>query len=160
MTLREWRESKGMSLRELAETFGMSVHTLSAYERGLRKPRSETAQKIERLTSGAVAASELLGLTPSRGVTEDTVPITGALEADPHPYRGDKGSLVLNLPLGLLEAAEEYGLDAAALVLEGGREKLEAEVRHEFRSRNAAALEWTRKYVEEHGTLSQQFGMI
>ena len=160
MTLREWRESKGMSLRELAETFGMSVHTLSAYERGVRRPRSETAQKIERLTSGAVAASELLGLKPSQGLAEDAAPITGELERDPRPYRGNKGSLVLNLPLGLLEAAEEYGLDAAALVLEGGREKLEAEVRREFRTRNAEAIEWTRKYIEEHGTLGQRFGIF
>ena len=158
MKIAEWRKRNNLTQARFAELVGLAAPTVSQLESRSRRPSAEVARRIEFITKGEVSAAELLGVTRPVGIQEESVAIEG--EVDPHPYRGDKGSLVLNLPLGLLEAAEEYGLDAAALVLEGGREKLEAEVRREFRTRNAEAIEWTRKYIEEHGTLSQQFGMI
>lgn len=151
MNLKQWRKENGVTLRDFAERSGISPHTLSSYERGMRTPRKAMAQKIEQATAGHVKAAELLGVLAS-GMREEPAQMGGA--------SAESGQLTLALPRRLLEAAKEYGLDAEALVLEGGQDRLEAEVRCKFREQNAEAIEWSRKHVAEHGTFGQRFGVF
>lgn len=64
MTLSEFfrREGPGAKSRLHRES-GIAYSTLHWIERGVTRPRADTAQKIERATDGAVTAVELLGLT-------------------------------------------------------------------------------------------------
>jgi transcriptional regulator with XRE-family HTH domain len=83
MDLRSWRKSKNLSVDELAQRIGIAGSTLTSYENGIRRPKAETAQKIEAVTKGAVSAASLLGLTShttrsAQGVREDADPFVGA----------------------------------------------------------------------------------
>tara|TARA_B100000678_G_scaffold254527_5_gene231776 strand:+ start:25232 stop:25717 length:486 start_codon:yes stop_codon:yes gene_type:complete len=159
MLLRNWRIRSKMTGDQLGQLCGVGGHAIRAYERGERKPRPDVAKQIEEITNGAVTAAQLLGLSSEQGMREDAGAISGELAA--HSENNSAGScLKVSLPSGLLEAAREYGLDAEALVLEGGRDKLEAEVRREFSERNAEAIEWSRKHIAEHGTFGQRFGVF
>ena len=151
MDLKTWRQAHGFSVDQAASRFGIATPTLYNYENGSRRPRAAVAKRIEDATGGEVTAAELLGFSAS-GMREEPAQMEGA--------SGQSVQLTLALPRRLLEAVKEYGLDAEALVLEGGQDRLEAEVRREFRERNAEAIEWSRQYVETHGTFGQRFGIF
>lgn len=151
MDLKTWRQAHGLSVDRAASRFGIATPTLYNYENGSRRPRAAVAQRIEDATGGHVTAAELLGFSAS-GMREEPAQMGGA--------SAESGQLTLALPRRLLEAAKEYGLDAEGLVLEGGQDRLEAEVRCKFREQNAEAIEWSRKHVAEHGTFGQRFGVF
>lgn len=69
-------------------------------------------------------------------------------------------SVSVPVPMQMLNDAQRYKLDAAAIVAKGGVEALRRALKQAFIEHNQAAIEWTRDYVREHGTLSQQLGMI
>ena len=139
-----------MSQREFAGLADLTGAEVSRFERGDRLPTAAVAKRIEAATNGEVSATELLGIdSPGRhGVREDAA----AFEKET--------AVAVPVPDGLLRAAREQNLDIPALLAKGGIPALEAESRRVFRERNADLIAWNRKHVEEHGTLSQRFGMI
>lgn len=159
MNIADWRKQNGMTQARLAELAGLAAPTISQIENGVRRPSPEVARNIERATNGAVSAAGLLGLSKPSGVREET---SEFIDEGSHSIqqRERVGVLEVKVPVGMLELATEYCLEPEVLVLAGGLARLEAEIRRVFRERNAGAIEWTRRYVEENGTLSQQFGMI
>lgn len=54
MTLRQWREKKGLSLRDAADALGWSHAYVHELEGGRTSPRLSTVDRVERLTEGAV----------------------------------------------------------------------------------------------------------
>lgn len=54
MTLREWRESKGWTLRKAGSEMGWSHAYQHQLEAGRRSPTLRTVDAIERKTGGAV----------------------------------------------------------------------------------------------------------
>jgi transcriptional regulator with XRE-family HTH domain len=59
MTLREYREAKGLTLAEMAAQVGCSASTLSLIERGMRKPKFALTRMIVEITRGRVKARDL-----------------------------------------------------------------------------------------------------
>lgn len=56
--LRQWRESRGLSLRELAARCGVGASAISEMERGQRRPHPRTIRKLAAALD--VAIPELL----------------------------------------------------------------------------------------------------
>lgn len=54
MTLKEWRESKGLSLRAAGQRLGWSHVYVHQLETGQMSPTIRKCDEIERLTRGAV----------------------------------------------------------------------------------------------------------
>tara|TARA_B100001179_G_scaffold89918_1_gene63756 strand:- start:992 stop:1462 length:471 start_codon:yes stop_codon:yes gene_type:complete len=149
--LRRAIELSGISIAQLARDSDVLPTTLYSFMSGqTRSLRVDTAEKV----IAGLAARDAMS-----GVREESTEISGQVTTQ-HICQTSKESLQVSLPSGLLEAAREYELDAEALVLEGGRDKLEAEVRREFSERNAEAIEWSRKHIAEHGTFGQRFGVF
>lgn len=59
MTLREYREARGLTLTEMAAMVGCSISGLSMIERGLRRPTYDLTQKIVSATGHKVRARDL-----------------------------------------------------------------------------------------------------
>lgn len=64
------------------------------------------------------------------------------------------------VPTDLAEMARKYGLDVEALVAEGGVPRLREVFKAAYIERHKEAIEWAAEYVREHGTPSEQLGMI
>lgn len=54
MTLKEWREKEGLTLRAAGERLGWSHVYVYQLELGRSSPQMRTIDRIERLTGGAV----------------------------------------------------------------------------------------------------------
>lgn len=54
MTLREWRESQGLSLRAAAPLFEVSAARLWYLEQKRANPTGKTMDRIEKITGGEV----------------------------------------------------------------------------------------------------------
>jgi len=151
MKLRDWRHSRGISVKTLANQLGVSDVTLRAYETGARRPRPEAAKRIEDATNGEVTAAELLGLnadTPAaRAVRETGAPFEAA------PVR-------VSVPADLADMARKYGLDVEGLIAEGGVPRLREVFKAAYIERHREAIDEINASVREHGTLSQRFGTI
>lgn len=104
MKLRDWREKEELTSAEFAALAGVSESAIRHYETGVRRPRTDTAKKIEMLTRGEVSALELLGLEGKnkrvRGVSEHGSKLLQA------PTKSDAA---------LLEEARSMGIDPDAV---------------------------------------------
>lgn len=60
MTLREWREKRGLSQSELAKLTDLAPSSISYYEDGKRKPDCEAMVKIRRATKNQVNPEDFL----------------------------------------------------------------------------------------------------
>lgn len=128
---------------------GISEVTICAYERGTRRPRPEVAKRIEAATNGAVTAAELLGLPTTKGLREE-----------PTPFEAEPATITISAPGAMVQEAERLGLDATALLTEGGVSGLRAAIKSAFVEKNQAGIDWSRDYVRTHGTIAEQFGMM
>lgn len=153
MHIRDWRLDKGLSAAQMADLCGVAGPTIRSYENGSRRPRPEIAARIEAATRGEVTASELLGLktsTRSRGVRED---------ARSFEYPSST-NVSVGVSSELAELVERYGLDAPALIAEGGLPRLEEATKQAWADANEDALKATAKYIETHGTPAEQLGLV
>lgn len=150
MKLADWRKSQNLTQARLAKMVGLAAPTISQIENGVRRPGPDVARRIEAASNGMVSAAGLLGLRPERGLREEPV------EFDGKPL----AQLQISLPRGLFDQANAYNLDIAALILEGGKARLEEEVRRVFRERNAKALDWSRRQIAEFGTFAERHGVF
>jgi transcriptional regulator with XRE-family HTH domain len=60
MTLREWREKKGLTMVELARMLGVDKSAVSRWESGERFPSRRFLKKIAEVTGGEVTANDFL----------------------------------------------------------------------------------------------------
>lgn len=58
MQLRDWRNSKGLTLLELAEQIDSVVSTVVRYEKGTRLPERDAMKKIYIVTDGQVCPND------------------------------------------------------------------------------------------------------
>jgi len=54
-SLKNWRESKGLTQKNVADGLGVHVQYVSAIERGARRPGMRVAMAIRDYTDGAVS---------------------------------------------------------------------------------------------------------
>ena len=94
------------------------------------------------------AVEAALGKAP-KGVHEDAA-----------PFETDPTEVTISAPSTLLQEAERLGLDATALLTEGGVSGLRAAIKSAFVEKNQAGIAWSRAYVQKHGTIAQQFGLM
>lgn len=166
MKLKAWRTANKISRAQLAQLAGVSYHTLASYESGRRRPSPPTAQRIEQITSGAVQATDLLGLTGIRDVAESAAeftpeePLSPQTVADIRAEHMDPQLVTVGVPRDLLELSRKYGLDVEALIAEGGLPRLREVFKEAYMEHNREGIEWTNEYVRKYGTLSEQLGMI
>lgn len=148
MQIRDWRIRNNLTLQAFALKVGVSASQIARIETSKSRTTPGTARRIEAATKGDVTAAELLGIAPAKGrVREERAPFGAASISVPVPPR-------------LLELATEQGLDIAGLLAKGGIGALRAAARQRFHEENKDGFAWTNDYVREHGTLSEQFGMI
>ena len=151
MVLRTWRQSQSLTLEEVARQVGSSKGYISQIESGVRRPGADLAKRIESMTNGEVTAAELLGLKAD-------IPATRAVRETGTHF--DSAPVKVAVPTDLAEMAREYGLDVEALIAEGGVPRLREAFKAAYIERHKEAIEWASKYVREHGTPSEQLGMI
>jgi transcriptional regulator with XRE-family HTH domain len=60
MTLKEWRESEGLTQAALASELGIHTQYLSDIERGVRTPGGGLANRIRRRSQDVVTLDDLL----------------------------------------------------------------------------------------------------
>lgn len=154
MILSEWRKQHHVTQKALAEACETSASYISQIETGVRRPGPELAKRIESFTFGEVLAATLMGVDSK---AEPTKPGFSEGRAD---IIDDQAWVDLSIPAQVLETAGRYNVDVSAALLAGGLPELKKRNREAFMAANAEAVEWLENYVEEHGTLSQQFGMI
>lgn len=150
MNLRAWRNREGISAAEFGRQIGVAGTTVCHYERRTRTPSRTIAQQIEAATNGEVTAAELLGLKvpeSSKSVRETSTPFESA------PVK-------IAVPNDLADMARKYGLDVEALIAEGGVPRLREAFKAAYIERHKDAIDATNAYVNEHGTPSEQMGMI
>jgi transcriptional regulator with XRE-family HTH domain len=149
MQLMVWRKQRGWSLAVCAEHFQLSHTQVMRIERGLSKPSTDAAKRIEAATNGEVTAAELLGLEskPQRSVREDQARFERATVAvEVHPF--------------LLEDAKTYGIDAAAVIARGGVDALRDALKAAWTEANHEALKANEDYIREHGSFTERAGVF
>lgn len=151
MNIREWRVFRGSTQQRCAEALGVSQATLSKIECGSAVPSPQTAKRIEAATNGEVTAAELLGLNTDE-------PRTRAVRETGAPF--ESAPVRVSVPADLADIARKYGLDVEALIAEGGVPRLREAFKAAYIVRHKEAIEWANAYVREHGTPSEQLGMI
>lgn len=60
MKLKEYRKKNGLKQEQLAKKLGVVFSTVCRYEMGTRFPDRDMLKKIDRVTKGAVKASDFL----------------------------------------------------------------------------------------------------
>lgn len=64
VSLKNWRESKGITQKVVAAGIGVHVQYVSAIERGVRRPGMRVALAIRDFTSGEVSLEALVTSSP------------------------------------------------------------------------------------------------
>lgn len=149
-----------MALGDFARRCEIAESTLSAYERGDRKPRSAVAKRIETATNGEVTASSLLGLyeaqkPKSRGVREDSAPFD---HADKPGRKVLTVTVEVTLTAGQLEDYRKLLPDLEAIAAEGARAAMREAYLKAWSEANREAIDAHAKWIEKHGTFHDQFG--
>jgi transcriptional regulator with XRE-family HTH domain len=152
MDLRDWRRAQRLSAEDLGARVGVAASTLVSYENGTRRPRADVAQRIEAVTGGAVSAASLLGLSEPRrgGLREDAESYVAAEEVTIH----------FTLSADQARLFESVGADVKAVVRAGAEKALKEAEAKAWAEANREAIEAANVWIEKHGTLAQQLGLI
>ncbi len=154
MEIRDWRNKHVVPAEDLAERCGIAGSTLYRYENGIRRPRPEMALRIEAATRGALTAASLLGLAEFKprkhGVREDAASFGGhflpTLEV---PFPPEREKLL-----------RDGGIDATAIARAGAGKALKEAEAKAWAEANREAIEASNAWIEKHGTLAEQFGLV
>lgn len=153
MSLRDWRARNNVTLAELSEAVGVSLGHLSHLELGKKNWSVELAKRIETFTRGQVAASSLLGLASSRkrrDVSEDDV----AFEA--------QSRLTIDVLVSTDQAQlfRKHSIDIETVARAGAEKAIREAQATAWAEANREAIEDSRRWIEKHGTLAEQLGLI
>lgn len=128
--------------------------SVSRIEKGTQQPSPEVAQRIDDFTDGEVTAASLLGLSETaprkRGVREDAASFDGA------------SHLTVNVPLppDRAKALRDIGADIKAIARAGAEKALKEAEAKAWADANREAIEAANAWIEKHGTLAEQLGLI
>jgi post-segregation antitoxin (ccd killing protein)/DNA-binding transcriptional regulator YdaS (Cro superfamily) len=152
--IRDWRNQHDVSAEDLAERCGIAASDLYCYENSIRRPRPEVASRIEAATRGEVTAASLLGLA--------------VFEPHKHGVREDAASFGAHSPL-IVEVPfpperekllRDGGIDAAAIARAGAEKALKEAEAKAWAKGNREAIEASTAWIEKHGTLADQLGLV
>lgn len=154
MTLAEWRVARKLTLRQLGEKVGVSAMSMSRIEKGAQRPSPQLANQIEALTKGQVSAASLVGLTSStgrrRGVGEDA----------PDFKAGGYVTISIAVSAETADILKKARVDIEKTARKGAEQAIKDAQAQAWRAANAGAIEASKHWVEKHGTLAQQLGLI
>jgi antitoxin CcdA len=153
MNLREWRLKHEVTLADLSRALGVSIGQLSHLELGKRKWSVDLAKKTEAYTKGVVTAASLLGVRTGRrvrGVREDSAPF------------GETEFMALEIPIELetLQRLRAQGVDVEAVARAGAEKAIKEADARAWADANRDAIEASNRWIEKHGTLAEQLGLI
>jgi len=154
MSLRDWRKKNGVALADISEAEGVSIGHLSHLERGEKIWSVDLAKRIEAFTRGEVTAASLLGLadpkTRKRSLREDAASFDGA----------PRLTIEVPLPAERAKALRDSGADINAIARAGAEKALKEAEAKAWAEANREAIEASNAWIEKHGTLAQQLGLI
>jgi antitoxin CcdA len=154
MNIAEWRKSLGVTQDQLAEAVGTSRPHLSKVERGATEPSPDLARRIEAYTRGKVTAASLLGLAEvkrgRRGVREDAEPFAGA----------EQLTIELSVSAEQSRLLQKHGVNIEAIARTGAEKALKEAEARAWADANREAIEASNRWIEKHGTLAEQLGLI
>lgn len=152
MKLRDWRKAKQLSAEDLGARVGVAASTLVSYENGTRRPRADVAQRIEAATGGAVSAVSLLGLSEprKRDFREDAESFVA----------GEEVTIHFTLSANQARLLEGAGADVKAVARAGAEKAVKEAEAKAWADANREAIEAANVWIEKHGTLAQQLGLI
>ena len=154
MDLRTWRTSANLTLQSVGEAVGCTKTALSDIERGVRRPSTDLAKRIEAFTRGKVTAASLLGLNEAkrtrRGVREDAEPFAGA----------EQLTIELSVSAEQSRLLQKHGVNIEAIARTGAEKALKEAEARAWADANREAIEASNRWIEKHGTLAEQLGLI
>jgi post-segregation antitoxin (ccd killing protein) len=154
MTLRDWRKRNRVTLQRLAAAVDVSRAHLSSFETGVKRLSPDLAKRIEAFTDGEVTAASLLGVSGS-------LKRSLSVREDAALYQPDE-KIMVELPLSSTQQAELKGLgvDIASVAQRGALQALKEARARAWREANQEAIEASNRWIEKHGTLAEQLGLI
>lgn len=127
--------------------------SISRIEKGAQRPSAELAERIAAWTKGQVSAASLVGLGESgdhRSVREEGV----AFETKP--------VLSIEIPIAADQARvlRTAGVDVEAVARAGAEKALKEAEAKAWAEANREAIDAYNVWIDKHGTLAEQLGMI
>jgi len=154
LKLRDWRKKHGLTQQQVAESLGVTNSAITKYEKGSQRPRPELAERIESLTCGEVTAASLLGLarprTAERGLREDTAAFITSEEI----------TISFAIPADRAGMLQRAGVDSEAIARAGAEKALKEAEAQAWAAENREAIAAANAWIEKHGTLAEQLGLI
>lgn len=146
--LRSEIKRSGLPLAEVARRAGVRLTTLHSFvSKDGAEMRASTFEKVK------AALEELNATAPdkrTRGVREDAA----AFDA------GEHMRVEIAVTQGLLKTLRDRGIDAAAVARAGAEKALKEAEAKAWAEANRAAIDAYNVWIDKHGTLAEQFGMI
>lgn len=154
MKLRDWRKKHGLTQQALAEALGLTNSAITKYEKGAQRPRLELAKRIEDLTRGEVTAASLLGLSEPRARKRD-------VREDAEPFvSGEQVTISVAVSADQARTLQKAGADVEALARSGAERAIKEAEAKAWAAANREAIEASNAWIEKHGTLAEQLGLI
>jgi transcriptional regulator with XRE-family HTH domain len=154
MNISDWRKRHGVTQDQMADAIETSRPHLSKVERGAAEPSPDLARRIEAFTRGEVTAASLLGLTEpkthKRGLREDAAGFDGS----------SRLTIEVPLPAERAKVLKDSGVDIQAIARAGAEKALKEAETKVWAEANREAIDAYNIWIEKHGTLAEQFGMI
>jgi antitoxin CcdA len=154
MELREWREKNSITLAELSEAVEVSLGHLSHLELGKKAWSVELAKRVEAFTRGKISATSLLGLSENprrgRGVREEAAEFEAGSPLTVHvSVAADQAGLL-----------KRQGVDIEAVARAGAQKALKEAEARAWADSNREAIDAYNAWIDKHGTLAEQLGLI
>jgi antitoxin CcdA len=153
MRLAAWRKLEGKTLQQVADGVRVSAMSISRIEKGQQRPSPEVAKKIDSYTRGKVTAASLLGLDTAgagRNVREESA----TFEA------GEFMAIEIPIDLERLKGLRAQGVDVEGVARAGAERALKEAEARAWAEANREAIEASNRWIEKHGTLAEQLGLI
>jgi post-segregation antitoxin (ccd killing protein) len=154
MKLIDWRTAQGLSQDKVARAVRASAMSISRIEKGAQRPSPELAKRIEAYTKGAVTAAALLGIEEtrkrSRGVREDGEAFGGA----------EKITIAVAVSADQARLLQKHGVDVEAIARAGAEKAVKEAEARTWAEANKEAIAAYNAWIDKHGTLAEQLGLI
>ena len=146
---REIRKSE-IALADIARRAGVPLTTLHTF---VHKEGSEMRASNFEKVAGAFAA---LG-----GATVKTARASRAVREEPAPFEpGGQIAVTIDIRTEELETLRHFGIDIEAVARHGATQALKEAQARAWREANREAIEASIAWIEKHGTLAEQLGLI
>jgi len=138
----------GMALAEIARRAGIALTTLHAF---VSKPGAEMrASNYEKVAAALASLNEASSPAARRGVREDPAAFAA----------GKNIAISVAIPAEIAANLQKSGIDIEEVARKGAEKALMEANAHLWREANAEAIEASNRWIEKHGTLAEQLGLI